>query len=134
MVGSAVDTIVWSSAESNIPSRTVTNTRFIRRRSMTGWATGGGAVCTVMTTNSDRSRDAALRSGRTLALALRSPSVAARRPPGRQPMRNSRRIGATRSGSPRWSRFWVTAWFVPVTSPTDDPGIVLPRMSTARRR
>ena len=32
IVGSAVDTIVWSSAESNMPSSTVQNTRFICRR------------------------------------------------------------------------------------------------------
>ena len=34
IVGSAVDTMVWSRAASSIPSSTVTNTRFIRRRSI----------------------------------------------------------------------------------------------------
>ena len=35
MVGSAVDTIVWSSAASSMPSSRVPNTRLIRRRSST---------------------------------------------------------------------------------------------------
>ena len=44
IVGSAVDTIVWSSAASSIPSSTVTKTRFIRRRSMATSGIGAGAA------------------------------------------------------------------------------------------
>ena len=40
MVGSAVDTIVWSSAASSMPSMTVPKTRLIWRRLSVGWAGG----------------------------------------------------------------------------------------------
>ena len=44
MVGSAVDTIVWSSAASSIPSMIVPKTRLICRRLSTGAATGSPEV------------------------------------------------------------------------------------------
>ena len=44
IVGSAVDTIVWSRAASSIPSTTVTKTRFIRRRSWPASADGADAL------------------------------------------------------------------------------------------
>ena len=49
IVGSAVDTMVWSSAESNMPSSTVRNTRFIRRRSRPESGAGAAATSVAMT-------------------------------------------------------------------------------------
>ena len=46
MVGSAVDTIVWSSAASSMPSMTVPKTRLIWRRVRAGgWGASTAAVC-----------------------------------------------------------------------------------------
>lgn len=47
MVGRAVETMVWSRAESSMPSMTVTNTRFICVRPMGGRARVPGPVATV---------------------------------------------------------------------------------------
>lgn len=49
MVGSAVDTIVWSSAASSMPSTMVTKTMLVRRR-LSGGGPAGGAVVTVSVT------------------------------------------------------------------------------------
>lgn len=48
--------------------------------------------------------------------------------------KKSRRAGATRSGLPHWSRFWVALWLVPGRRTRRLSGIARARASTAARR
>ena len=58
MVGRAVETMVWSSAASSIPTRIVTNTRFIRRRSSGSASTGRSSRTAAIRTSRDPSHPA----------------------------------------------------------------------------
>ncbi len=57
IVGSAVPTIVWSSAASSMPSMIVTKTTLRRRRSSTGGCAGGCTVSVVVVTRTASHRE-----------------------------------------------------------------------------